>query len=247
MTEDQNGYAERIAKLLRKAEATDNEAEAEAFTNKAQQLMIKYAVSEEMLDAARGLERKDTIIRDTIEYHGIFHMALYKIGMAIADHNDVKGLIYKPRGLATHLILVGYSRDVERVRLLDASIQLQANVAMRKWYRTQNTKGYTPMDKSIFRRQFFFSYAQGVDSRLREARRLGVAEAEKETGMSSALVLRDKGALVDAAVANMFGRLGYAKDRYKRGNRAAAEAGYAAGRNADVGQPRVGSRRGIGS
>ena len=76
-------YADKIAKLLAKAESTTPE-EAESLVAKAQELMTAYAVSEAMIDSVRGIER-DEIGQD--EYVGIFRAAVADIGRAVARAN----------------------------------------------------------------------------------------------------------------------------------------------------------------
>ena len=59
-TEKQERLNTRIAGLLRKAERTDNAAEAEAFMAKAEELMLRYAISRASLEQL-GKVAKDPI------------------------------------------------------------------------------------------------------------------------------------------------------------------------------------------
>ena len=257
VNDQQLSYAEKIAALLRKAEATDNDNEADALTAKAQQLMIKYAITDELLAQAEGRELQDEIVEETIEYRGIFHMAIFDIGAAIARNNNVRHLIYRHSGVSqTDLVIIGFKSDVERVKLLDASIQLQATTAMRRWWKTQDTSYYTPMQKSLQRRQFLMSFATGVSMKLKAARAAGQQEAvdevaksrnvaKSEVQKSTELVLVSKAQRVDSWIDEKYGKLGKSTRRYKGGNMAAYSAGIQAGRNADVGQPRVGGRKAL--
>src|SRR4026208_2027649 len=86
----QEKYAEKIAALLRKAESTTPE-EAELLVEKAQQLMTQYAISEAMLDAARGVER-DEIDQTPIKMTGVFREAIGELLWAIAASNNCRAV-----------------------------------------------------------------------------------------------------------------------------------------------------------
>src|SRR5690348_15654757 len=174
---DKLPYAERIAKLLRKAEGTDNAAEAEAYTEMAQRLMVKYAIDEELIAIAAGTQVQDTIVTDKIQYDGIFHMAFFDIGNVLAHANNCRTLITKQQGSHSRLTLIGFSKDVANVKMLDASLAIQASSAMHKWYDRQDVYGFTPMMKAKMRRQFIQSFAQGLRAKLAAANRAGTEDA----------------------------------------------------------------------
>jgi hypothetical protein len=180
----QLSYADKIAKLLRQAEGTDNANEADAFNARAQSLMIKYAVSEELLAQAEGRQVQDTIVQETIVYKGIFHMALFDIGRAIGDANSCRVLIQKHPGVTqTDMLLIGFKSDVTNVKVLDASLQVQASTAMQRWYRRQDVTGYTAMMKAKMRRQFLMSFAKGLKYKLNlAAQRRGGAHGRRRRG-----------------------------------------------------------------
>lgn len=253
-------YADKIAKLLRMAETIDDPAHAENLTNKAQELMVKYAISEALLAVAQGEQLQDEIVRETIKYTGIFHMALFDIGKQIAVANNCKHLIMTHSGKTqSDLIVVGFSKDVRNVKVLDQSLQVQASTAMQRWYRTQDVTGATPMMKAKMRRQFLFSFAQGLGARLREANRAGTADAVKEEAersgtdadtlkKSTDLVLLTKKERIDEWMDKEYGKtLKMVKRNYSSGGYGASVAGYNAGKNADLGDPRLAGKKAIGS
>lgn len=254
-TDAQLPQAEKIAKLLRLAETTENEAEAEAFNQRAQQLMVKYAINERLINMARGQEEKDTVAEERIDYKGIFHMALFRIGSVIAHNNDCRVLITKYSGESrTTLHVIGFTKDIADVKVLDASIQVQASTAMQRWYREQNVQHKTPMEKSKMRREFLFGFANGLNSKLGLARRAGVKQATadeaKRTGdtdtaeKSTELVLRTKKEHVDEWMDTKYGNsLRSVRGNYSSGGYAARAAGTTAGRSANVGQPGIGGKR----
>lgn len=241
-------YAEKIAKLRDLIERAATDEEADTATRRAQELMTRYAISEEVIARVRGREVPDTVVSVKITYTGIFHQAAHDIGSAVAEHNDCRTLIY-PTGRSTVLEVIGFSRDVERVKMLDASLQLQATVAVTRWWRAlDDTSWMTAMQRYKARRTFLFGFARGLSQKLAQARDAGRRDAQEdartETGesaelvaMSTELVLRDKSGHVDDWVDRTYGSsLRTVKRRYASGGAAASDAGRAAGRRADVGQ-----------
>lgn len=254
LEDKQTTYAEKIALLLRKAENTTSEVEAELFTAKAQELMTKYAITEELLAKAEGRQVQDHVIQDSIVYRGIYQAALFNIGKAIAVNNNCKILIDKWSGgrNTTSLIVVGFSQDVARVQLLDASLQIQASTAMQRWYRRQDMDRAAGMQKYKARREFFFGFAIGVGQKLAMARRAGVAEAVKEESTrsgvaasdvrtSTELVLRTKDEQVKDWYDTTYGKnLRTVRHRHQSGGYSANSAGREAGLQSNVGQTGLG-------
>jgi hypothetical protein len=249
-------YAERIAKLLTRAEGTDNQHEADLANEMAARLMEKYAISADLLAQARGAEIQDHIVEERIEYGGIFHMAKWDIGKAIATNvPNVEHMISRPGGSHSTLILIGFSKDVERVKLLDASLQLQASSAMQRWWRDQNKSWMTPMQKSKERRGFLVGYANGVSMKLARARREGREDAIDEEAKRSArdasevrksteLVLVSKGEQVDQWIDSKYGNtIHKVKRNYQTGGWSAKAEGYREGQRANTGDPSIGANR----
>jgi hypothetical protein len=211
-----------------------------------------------MLALAEGRQEQETIVRVEIHYSGIFHAYLYDIGSAVARANDCKVVLRKGAKSNTYLQVIGFESDVRNVELLAASLQLQATTAMTRWYGQQNTDGWSKMDSFKQRRQFYVSFAQGLAAKLREAKRAGVDDAvaneATRTGVdsdtarkSTDLVLVSKKQRVDEWMDKEYGStLRTVRRNYASGSYGASSAGYAAGRNADIGNPRLGGRRELG-
>ena len=266
--DDRERYADKIAKLLRKAEGNTTPEEAEALVAKAQELMTQYAIDEELLARARGQEVEDKVVEKHITYKGVYSAALYNIGRAVARANGCKTLISKMRG-GTILYVVGMESDVERVKMLDASVQIQATSALVQWASDGIEPWMTPMEKFKTRREFLFGFASGLTLQLTAARKAGerqAAEAEaarlneddavdreaaKETASESvALVVRTRKQRVDDWYDERYGGTTRTVSRnYSSGGYGAASAGSEAGRRADVsGRGRVGgSARQLGA
>jgi hypothetical protein len=248
----QISYADKIAKLLNLAENTTSEEEADAFNARAQSLMIKYGISERLLAQARGHQLQEEIIEHTIEYRGIFHMALWRIGSTIARANNCTVWYAPHKGITlTDLHVIGYESDVMNVKLLDASLQIQASTAMQRWYRGQDVSWRTPMEKAKMRRTFLFGFANGLATKLTAAKKTGVdAAVEEETErtgdaaaarMSTDLVLTSKKKKVDEWMDTRYGAtLRTVKNRYTSTSWNDRNAGFTAGMNASVNQTGIG-------
>lgn len=176
-------YADRIAKLLNQAENTAaTPQEAEAFMAKAAQLMLEYAIDEQMIAAARGLT-VDELVQDTFHYRGIYRVGHRDVAIKAAKHFGLKVVLghdtyQKPIQLP--LFLAGFRSDVERARLLDTSLQLQCVNAHSQWWK-KNKDALSWMDRGLTyrtRRDFVIGFAEGVGSKLYEARRQARAEAK---------------------------------------------------------------------
>lgn len=267
MNAKQETYAARIAKLLRKAESTTPE-EAEALVAKAQELMTAYAVDEAMIANAHGESMPEEIVEETIEYTGIFQAALMQIGYNIVRSNNCRGLsqtfpAFKPSGRpkTSVLYVIGFKRDVDRVRMLDSSVQVQAASALNVWWKRQNKSWMSGMEKFKARREFLLGFASGLASRLEEARKQGEAEAIKneadrmgggfgsgvqaEAAQTVTLVLRTRKEQVNDWVDSKYGdTIRTTRRRYSSGGAGARSAGHAAGRSANTGTTGIGGAKG---
>lgn len=241
----QEKYADRIAKLLRKAETTTPE-EAELLCEKAQQLMTLYAIDEAMIAKARGENAKtrEKIVEARWTHKGSYHMPLMDLTEAVARANDVRVLHRKMQN-AVMVYVVGHESDVENVRMLDTSLQIQAARSMRSWYKALDTSWMSDMQRYKARREFMFGFAAGVGYKLLRARSEGIKQSsETHTSDSVSLVLRDKKGRVDDWIDSVYGKIKAARNRqYSSGGHDAHMSGRAAGQRADVGDPRLGGGR----
>jgi hypothetical protein len=253
--------AEKIAKLRDKAEAVMGTPEAEAFLMKAQELMTRYFITEELVAKAAGRNVQEEIITDTFTYTGIFRKALMDIAWSIVRANGCKAVMTevtwsKPHRIELHVS--GFKSDIERVRLLDASLQLQAAQSMQTWYRELDTDWMSGMQKYKARREFIMGFASGLSTKLNaankaaaqsaakdEAVRTNTTEAEASTGV--ALVLRSREERVKDYYDKKYGKsLRSVTRRYSSGGAEARGAGYQAGRQANTGTTAVGTRKQLG-
>lgn len=249
-------YAERIAKLLRQAEATTFPEEADAFMAKAQQLMTLYAIDEATLEQLRDRGKREEVTQETIIYGGIFSRALFEIGRAVARANDCKHLIGRASRKTTTLYVIGFPSDIQRVRLIDSSLQLQAVAAQRRWWQETDSSWMNGSQKYRAKREFLFGFARGVATKLERAKVTGITEAAQvraerehvaitEASQAVALVLRSKEQSVRDWMDRTYGnRLRNVRHNYKGATGTDAHgSGRAAGRRANTGQPEIGGRR----
>lgn len=242
-------YADKIAKLLRKAEDPNiPQPEAEAFFMKAQELMREYAIDEAMLASARGIElTPENVVEEQIHYHSTYSRAQFEIGAAIARANDCKVLVTRGKDLMrTTLWIVGLESDVARVKMLNSSIQIQSMASLTRWWATQDVPSYyTQRDKFKMRRTFLFGYAKGLAHKLALANERARSTATQhemhrrqiepgEAVQSVELVLRDRKRLVMDYYDEKYGGLRGKGVRYNGGGEGARMAGVEAGRNANV-------------
>jgi len=248
-TEQQQDWARKIDALLRKAEASKSPEEAEAFISKAQALMTKFAIDEAMLEANRRKAGKasDFISEEEFVMTGSFRVAFGNLCYYIIKYNDceavllqnsprtVEGKLYKQ----TYILKVtGFQQDIDRVRLLYTSLQLQAIRFETAWWK-ENRHVYDSYPRQGFldRRQFLFSFAHAVGARVKEGYLRGKQEAQKQHGTGMELVLRDKKEMVLAEYNKRHPNLRSGKQRQAGGSYDSHVAGQSAGNKADIGQP----------
>lgn len=249
--EQQNTYADKIAKILAKAEDPSvTPEEAETFFAKAQELMTRWSIDEAMIRAAgRGADPSKVIelkIRFSTQWAG----PLSELCACVAQRNGCRPLFMK-RGPTTTVFVVGIEEDVRRAEQLNSSLQIQALAALTKWW-AEHQDEYQFESKGRqwrARREFLHGFGWGVDLKLGEAVATAeaAAEAETEDGESGsvALVLRNKAGQIDAFIQTQYGKLRSGRSSSREGDRGASSAGVSAGREANTSTSgRVGGGRG---
>lgn len=230
-------YADKIAKLLAKAENTTNEHEAAIYLAKASQLQLEKQISDSDLRAAQG-ENVPTDDLVTKIVAGLPKGAGYikakrDLVYGLASVFNLKVTIAADR---SEVRLYGHTTDFEFVQSLFNSLILQMESAMAR------ARG----DRS-FKTSFAHGYVNRVIARLREARHGQESEAVVESP-GTALVLRDRSLIVTDYFNSQFGgrKLGSSYKNRSIRSTAGIIAGDAAGRNARLGQPEIRTRRELG-
>jgi len=268
MSPEETKYAEKIAALLAKAEGTTFQEEADAFLAKAQELMTRWAIDEAMIDNARGVER-DVIEQREFVYGGFYASDKGGLTWPIVRANGCRG-VYTSSGswggtrtigdkayrMWYQLTATGFRSDLNRVSMLEASLQLQMAQALNTWWKEEDRSWMSKSENVRARRSFMEGFASGVHTKLNEATKAGREAAAKdqaeragtteaEATESVALVLRSRKDRVDDWMDNHYGTLRSGRASYRSVNASALGAGRSAGTRADIGQPGVGGRKGL--
>lgn len=209
----------KVRALLAKAERTEFEHEADAFTAKAQQLMARHSI-----DAAMIAETDPSAGPPGTAVHRIwldspYVRAKFALVTAVAEANGCQALFNTGLEVAT---VVGLTHDVRATVLLTTSLQLQAARAVTHARPDPEEDGWTTSVRA-YRRGFLFAFAARIGERLRDATTVATADLDPGALLP---VLADRTALVQRAVAEAF-------PRTKTLRRTSVDAsGWAAGRAA---------------
>ncbi len=192
----------KIRGLLRKAEGTDNEHEAEAFYSKAQELIMRYAIDEEQMwandpEKRSKIETLDVAIADRSAGADDKRRILH----ACAKANRCQ-MWYSP-GMSRSTI-AGYTSDILFVEMLFSSIVTQMNFKLAIGLATNPL-----IHPKTFRNSFQAGFADRISQRFSEMNRQRTEDLKTEgTGME--LVLADRASKVAQWVDENI-RLGRAK------------------------------------
>lgn len=245
----QPDYAAKIAALLAKAEdPAATPAEAETYSRKAEELMVKWGISDALLAAKRDGHdvRPEKIVERMHKIHHRYYQAevmlVHNIALGMGTVRVLKSDQYNH---TSYVYLIGYESDLDRLEVLWHSLWLQANTALKKWwkeYKATPEGKYRTRSSEVFkdRREFLLAFGSRVRTRLREMYR----KEEAATGEpGTALALVDRGKQVDDEVARMHGKLRSGRGLNASGSYAGRAAGAAAGSRADLGNRNVGTGR----
>lgn len=271
-----SNYAEKIALLLRKAEAKGTTPEeAEAYSQKAERLMIKWGISEAVARKAAGEDvPREKVIEIRRTCVGTYHAGEFKIGENIAyGLGNLRVLQSKGRGQRSTIYIIGHESDVHRWEILFTSLSLQAHSACAKWVRDERKAGrwsdswwaeqltpygsYGPDFKATT--ETFPTVGQIHHEKFKARRQFLISFAHavryrlesmhRETVAETTgaeLALRDRSTLVDDWMNEKYPSLGKSRGRGIGWNYHGADAGQRAGRNASLGENNLpGARKGL--
>jgi hypothetical protein len=191
---------DRIRALLAQAESTTFDAEAEAFTAKAQELMTRHAIDAAMVSASAHRSEQPETIRLPID--DPYCDAKSLLLQFVAESSRCRAVFHRRFALSS---VVGFADDLTATQMLFTSLLVQAQVAM------QNAASSAPPGARArsrsFRTAFITAYAHRVAERLAEINAYVVADVEAETGRSILPVLATRSSLIDSAIDEMFGPL----------------------------------------
>lgn len=232
---------ELIQQLLAKAEST-TPAEAEALTEHAERLMVKYGIEQAMLDQHTAPEKGEQIVQEYLTFTGAYRLEWISLGhqvcMGLGSLRTLKST-YKNKW--ARLYIIGYESDVARAKMLIESLQVQCQVATRAWWK-EHKEDYSWMptyDQEAARRSFAQGFGIGAGTRIRENRLQVVHEA----GSGTELVLVSR----DQRVQQHFDGIAKGTDRARGGKASHAARGHGiiAGQLANTGEKSVGQRKAV--
>lgn len=234
-------YEDKIAALLRKAEdPAATPKEAQAYTEKAEHLMIKWGISDAIIEAKRSGQAghsAEKIVERRLHITGYFCRGEIHLGFAAGRGlGKVRVLKANGRGSSTeqYLYFIGFESDVSRVISLFESLRMQVTAARTAWWKNYTDKDYmTNNQQFLAKRQFIMSFASEVERRLVAMR----TTEEEKVEPGTALVLVDRSAKVDDWMSENYPRLGHGRQINR--SSAGASEGRAAGRNANLGGSEV--------
>jgi hypothetical protein len=244
----------RIQALLAKAESTTSTHEADAYSAKAEELMLAYGIERSMLDAKKG-SHSDKIVTKHMYFTGSYDSALVTLAWSTCRSlGTVQNLLTKSgwdpntKKKAQALYLIGYESDVDAAIVLITSLQLQALSAQKRWWSTFDGKQFmSGMDKFVERRSFIEGFGRGAAARIKETMSKAEATYEQEHGEGCLVPVKNHRAQsIDAYISETY-NVSKGRGGNRRGGMHGGGAGQAAGRNADTGGTRVsGGRQAIG-
>jgi hypothetical protein len=227
---------ERVRKLLAKAEdPACTPEEAAALNDKAAELIAKYGVDRALLAASAPESDPvgDRVVAVLAPY-ALDKTALLATVAQAMRCRTVRRKQFGPGGHFYDMHLFGFDSDLERTELLFTSLLVQAAYGLA----AAPVPGWE--SAAAFRRSWLAGFTHAVAQRLQEAERRAASAATSTAGPSVAVVLADRGRLVDRRVADAYPRLRSSAPRRLMGSGHAG--GFAAGQRADLGTVRVGGR-----
>lgn len=198
-----SGILTKVRALLAKAESTTFEAEAEALTAKAQELMTRYRVDRAMLDHDRKDASTPEPIGRRITIDDPYADAKATLLSGVARPNGCRAVWAKP---LRHCTVFGFADELDAVEELFTSLLVQAEHALLREGSKLDAFGRTRTKQ--FRRSFLVAFAHRIGQRLREAVDDTVEAATVETGTALVPLLAAREEATEAAVTKTFPRLG---------------------------------------
>lgn len=248
-----NGVDDRrlatIRSLLAKAEATEFPEEAEAFFNKASELIARYAIDEAMLWAAGSTGREQPTELRLVVHSPYVGQKAVLVGR-VAQAHGCRAIRFGAGSARDGEVIavVGFPTDLRWVETLVTSLLVQLTAAMLAGC----PKGLSSSQSAGWRRSFIIGFAEEVGDRLQEDREVAARDAD---AARAAGARRDSQAEHSVSLV-LVERSQEVRDEFRKrfphtqttrassgGSRAGHHAGRAAGREASLTRDSVGGRR----
>lgn len=164
LSPEQRKAHDRIQALLKKAESTPFEKEAEALVEKAESLRQQYRVETLLADSYAEKETRSQVVSSRVHLHSPWVTYQMRLLGTVARANSCDSLLLTTSGIAT---VFGTRDDVEHVLDLFHSLNRQRAHFMRTsaGAKTAQEQGET----SSYRRSFMIAYATRIGALLKRA------------------------------------------------------------------------------
>ena len=188
LSEADHRLLERVRNLLDKAESTEFEAEAEALTAKAHELITRHAIDAALLAESAGPTDDDQPMSVRIDIDEPYADAKSLLLQVVAEANRCRTVFHT--GLAFSSVL-GFPADVATTELLFTSLLVQAQTALAAAGHSA-PPGARTRSRS-YRSAFLVAYSNRIGQRLME-----INDHLTADGVGAALpVLRSREAAID--------------------------------------------------
>lgn len=187
----------KVRALLAKAESSTFDAEAEACTAKAQELMARHRIDRALLDVGREQHREQPVGR-RLGVDDPYADAKAMLVAGIAQANGCHAVWSKELGFST---VFGFADELDAVEELFTSLLVQASVALRRAGSKQDRYGRSRTTR--YRRSFLVAFARRISQRLRDtvATTVGAVSQEIGTALVPILAAREEAAVGAAEAA----------------------------------------------
>lgn len=226
---------EKIQLMMNKAENTPYPAEAQAFQEHAERLMVRYGITAAQLDAeaSRSSQKQESIVEKKMVFKGSYRKQEFQ-GLAQIGHVWPGITILKQiDGNSINGFVIGHESDVESVISMMNSLLIQVNVARLSWWKTvKDTKDWIPSEAYLERRTYTLAWMRAVANRFKSL----FQEESVEAGTGTDLVLASRQDQVNDWVGEKYPSLRESRGRLHTGSSESVRAGAAGGARADLGQ-----------
>lgn len=190
---------ERVQALLAKAESTSFEAEAEAFTAKAQELIGRHAIDAAALALARCQHDDEPAVGRRIHVDDPYQRPKGLLLGAVAAANRCRAVIDATHGFVT---VFGHPDDLDAVEVVFTSLLIQATNAMIE--AGSRTDAHGRSRTRSFRTSFLTSFANRIGQRLAAVTADTVEEGTRRHGDAVLPVLAARSRASDDALAEAY-------------------------------------------
>ena len=218
----------KIRALLTQAEdPAATPAEAEAFSAKAQEMMVRYSIDQALVDAEKPGTRETPVLRVFPMEEGYTKPKMYLLaGIAGAFSTNV--VRHESGGTAT-LHIIGFQSDLNLIDTLYTSLLLQGMRALNRERRS---------DRS-FRTSFWYGFAQRASQRAEDTHKRVTEEVTNHEAGTALVLVERKSEVAEFAADHYRGRrLGKVAGPQVRDHSGYARGTEAANR-ADLGGARI--------